>query len=121
MNNTFANYSRSTAFNVTMNRQSIGLLLDMLALTRRIRELGRDDVLVEKGLCLEGISNIRISYLERRGLVERAPMDCRLTKAGELMGELLCEAGFHEIYEYHERQYANMRTFIMGDNTINIS
>lgn len=102
MNQQFAQYVTSTAFNLTMGRHAINELFGLCHFCEpNGTPLNGRSEHRQYGLPVEG--PVRY-YLERRGLIEPSAIptcECNRvpTKAGLLVAELLREAGFTDRYE----------------------
>lgn len=111
MNKQFANWTRRTAFNLTLTQTAISNLLHMLDWEEQLRSPnGSRDGLVPAKVCDVEQYGVQLwtpseaAYLQRRGLIKHAERvknstnNYTLTEAGTLTARLLVVAGFQNHY-----------------------
>lgn len=120
----FANYTRSTAFNLTMSAEAITELLNLEVFSKPAHSSEYSDAIPDfykpefgAAICRKGI----VGYLLRRGLITAATApNCEsnwmLSNAGLLLCPLLREAGFTAEFRRVEQEG---RAFIIRDFSIN--
>lgn len=92
-NHTFQQWTRSVAFQLSLNHEAIMELVEMWAFDLDALAHGKDPS--DYGAQFGGRQNL-CSYLARRGLIAQTKRGTwYLTKAGQLTAQLLNEAGFH--------------------------
>ena len=92
MNSSFSQWTRQTAFLLTLNQEAIGELLELCAFDADCLLHGKNPA--DYGAQFYGKRGLA-SYLMRRGLIAQNERGTYYTtKAGRLTAELLQEAGF---------------------------